>query len=96
MIQHIVLFKLKDPTEDTIGEAARVLRSMENKVPQIEEIVVGTDFLHSPRSCDLGLMVKVKDRAALDAYQNDPYHVGVVKKHMHAVRKSSVSLDFEL
>ena len=37
----------------------------------------------------------VKDRAALDAYQCDPYHVGAVKPHMHAVRSSSVAIDYE-
>ena len=40
--------------------------------------------------------VTVDDRAALERYQNDPYHCGTVKKHMHAVRESSVAVDVEL
>ena len=36
------------------------------------------------------------DRAALDAYQQHPYHVDVVKAHMHAVRSASVSVDWEV
>ena len=39
--------------------------------------------------------VDVADRAALDEYANDPYHCSVVKKHMHAVAKSSVTVDYE-
>ena len=31
-----------------------------------------------------------------DTYQNDPYHCSVVKKHMHAVAESSVSVDWEV
>ena len=36
------------------------------------------------------------DKAALDAYQSDPYHVSVVKKFMHAEAESSVAVDFEI
>ena len=39
--------------------------------------------------------VVVKDKAALDAYQNDPYHCGTVKPYMHKVRSGSVSADYE-
>ena len=58
-------------------------------------IQVRVVFLHSDRSCDVVLEVVVDDREALEAYQNHPYHVNVVKKHMHAVRESSVSADYE-
>ena len=33
---------------------------------------------------------------ALEEYQNDSYHCGVVKKHMHAVREASVAVDYYL
>lgn len=95
MIKHIVCFKLLDPTPENCNEAARVLRSMQGNVPELLGIEVGVDFLHSERSFDLILQVTLKDREALARYQNDPYHVGVVKKHMHAVRKTSVAVDYE-
>lgn len=62
----------------------------------LRSIEVGVDELHSPRSYDVFLSVLLDDRAALDAYQADEYHVNVVKKHMHAVAQSSVALDFTL
>ena len=42
------------------------------------------------------LVVTLEDAAALEAYQNDPYHVNVVKKHMHAVREASIAVDYEI
>ena len=38
--------------------------------------------------------VLLDDEAALESYQNDPYHCSVVKKHMHAVREASVAVDY--
>lgn len=96
MIKHIVCFQLKDPTPERCNEAARVLRSMEGNVPEVLAIEVGVDFLHSARSFDVILQVTLQDAAALERYQNDPYHVRVVKTHMHAVRESSIAVDYEL
>ena len=87
MIKHVVCFKLKDGGKKE--EAKKVLLSMEGKVPTLRGIEVGTDFLGSPRS-----YVLLEDEKALDEYQNDPYHVGVVKKFMHAETESSVAVDF--
>ncbi len=96
MIRHIVLFKLKEPTPELCAKAKEIALSMEGKVPMIKGIEVGVDFLHSPRSYDIALQVLLEDQAALDAYQADPYHCGVVKPHMHAVQESSVAIDYEL
>ncbi len=94
MIKHVVCFKLKD------GESAEqtrdVLLSMQGNVPMLRGIEVGVDLLHASRSYDVILSVLLDDMDALEAYQNDAYHVDVVKKHMHAVMASSVSVDFEL
>ena len=94
MIKHIVCFKLKEGTD--VKETANVLRSMEGKVPTVLKIEVGEDFLHSDRSYDIILQVKLKDMQTLDEYQQDAYHVNVVKKHMHAVRVASVAVDYEI
>ena len=94
MIKHIVCFKLNE------GESAKVARNvllgMKENVPMLRGIEVGIDELHSPRSYDVILTVLLDDMSALEAYQDDPYHVSVVKKHMHAVAKSSISLDYTI
>ncbi|HIU60806.1 MAG TPA: Dabb family protein [Candidatus Stercoripulliclostridium merdigallinarum] len=96
MIKHIVLFKLKNPTPSECERAKEVLLSMRGKVPEIVDMEVGIDFLHSERSYDVALQVTVADRAALDSYQSDYYHVTVVKPHMHAARSGSVAIDYEI
>lgn len=94
MIKHIVCFKLKEGED--VNKAKEVLLSMKGNVPLIREIEVGVDILHSERSYDLILSVVLDDMKALEEYQNDPYHVNIVKTHMHKVRSASVAIDFEI
>lgn len=94
MIKHVVCFKLNDLKD--AEKAKEVLLGMVGNVPLIRGIEVGIDKLHSARSYDVILSVVLDDMAALDEYQKDAYHVGVVKKYMHAVTKCSVSVDFEI
>ncbi len=96
MIKHIVCFKLKDNSIENCEKAKEVLLSMQGNVPQLRGIEVGVDFLHSERSYDVILQVLLDDAKALEDYQNDPYHCSVVKPHMHAVRESSVAVDYEI
>ena len=93
MIKHIVCFKLKE--NEDIKKAQNILLSMKGNVPQIIEINANTDVLHSARSYDIILEVTLKDIDSLNAYQNDPYHCDVVKKHMHAVTDKSIAVDYE-
>lgn len=96
MIKHIVCFKLKDNSLESCKKAKETLLSMKGNVEQIKDIQVGIDFLHSERSYDVILEVVLENKAALDAYQNHPYHVEVVKTYMHQVRSASVAVDYEL
>lgn len=94
MIKHIVCFKLKDRSEANKLKAKEVLMSMKGNVPMLRNIEAGVDFLQSERSYDIILQVELDDAEALEAYQADPYHVGVVKKHMHQVVEASVAVDY--
>ncbi len=94
MIKHIVCFKLDEG--ESVEKAKEVLLSMKGNVPMLIDIEVGTDLLHSARSYDVVLQVTLKDLQTLEEYQQDQYHVNVVKKHMHAVVKSSVAIDYEI
>lgn len=96
MIKHVVCFKLKDCTKEKAEYARDLLLTMKGRVPEVLELFAGVDFLHSERSYDLILEVTVADRAALERYQQDPYHCNTIKTHMHAVRESSVAVDVEL
>ena len=94
MIKHVVCFKLNDGESPLV--AKQVLLSMNGNVPMLRGIEVGIDELRSPRSYDVMLTVLLDDMQALADYQVDGYHVGVVKKHMHAVTKTSVSMDYTI
>ena len=96
MVKHIVCFKLIDNSPEKCEEMKDIFLSMRGKVPQALDIQVGVDFLHSPRSFDVILEVLVNDRKALDLYQEDPYHVSVVKKYVHSVIEKSVAVDYEV
>ena len=96
MIKHIVCFKLKNPTEELCNKTKEILLSMKGNVPMLIHVNVGIDFLHSERSYDIILETYFETKEDLDNYQNDPYHCNVVKKHMHAVRESSVAIDYEI
>lgn len=96
MIKHIVCFKLKDNSYEKCLEAKKVLMSMEGNVSLLKGLTVGIDFLHSSRSYDIILETLFDSKEDLDAYQIDPYHCDVVKKYMHAVRESSIAIDYEI
>ena len=93
MIKHVVCFKLKKGED--IDKAVEILNSMNGKIGVIESLSAHKDFLKSERSYDIILEVVLKDKTALEDYQNDKYHCEVVKSHMHKVRESSVAVDYE-
>ena len=94
MVKHVVCFQLKDRSRENCERTKEVLLSMKGRVPLLKDIKVGIDELHTARSYDVILETVFDDLEALEQYQKDPYHVEVVKKHMHEVRKESVAVDY--
>lgn len=98
MIKHIVCFKMKEPTKEMLNKTKEVLLSMKGNVPMLIDVKVGIDFLRSSRSYDVILETYFNTKEDLENYQIDPYHCGVVKKHMHAnaMTEKSVAIDYEI
>lgn len=96
MIKHIVCFKLKDNSYKKCLEAKNILMSMKSNVDLLKDIKVGIDFLHSERSYDIILETILETKEDLELYQKDKYHCEVVKKYMHAVRETSIAIDYEI
>lgn len=94
MITHIVCFKLKDDSAESVARTAQVLKDMEGKIEVLKSIEVGIDVLHSERSYDIALITKFESMEALEVYQVHPVHKKVIE-HMMQVREASVSVDFE-
>ena len=95
MIRHVVLFWLKDKSQENMEKAAAVLRGMEGKIEGMVSLEAGIDFLRSERSCDIVLSALFTDRAALEVYRTHPVHLPV-QAHMHAVCESSCAADYEV
>ncbi|RUS48678.1 Dabb family protein [Cohnella sp. AR92] len=94
MITHIVLFKLKDRSPESIERTAQVLRNLEGKIDVLRTIEVGIDVLHSERSYDIALTTTFDSLDGLRAYQVHPEHVKVIE-HMNVAKESSISVDYE-
>ena len=93
MVKHIVLFKLKLQSDKE--RATKALLEMKGKIEGLIDIEVGSDFLASARSYDLALTCTLKDKEALEFYQQHPVHQPV-KKLMAEIREGSVSCDYEI
>jgi len=95
MIKHIVFFKLKDRSPESVALTVEVLRNMEGKIPQLLSIEVGTDIVRSERSFDIALVTLVSTLEDLQAYQVHPAHK-VVIEHINQVKEVSFSVDYEV
>ena len=94
MVRHIVLYFLKDKSEQNRRKTVETLLSMKGKIPCLKDIEAGTDFLSSHRSCDIALVCTFDSREALNEYAVHPLHLPV-KEYMSAVVEKSVSCDYE-
>ncbi len=95
MYRHIVLFWLKEPTEENLCIARDKLHSLAGKIEGLLSCEVEIDALHSDRSCHLCLNMVFDSKAALDAYRTHPEHLPV-QAHMHAVRSGSHAADYPI
>ena len=79
MIQHIVMWKLKDRTEDgTKAEnAAAIQAGLEGLVGKIEGLLSAKVLIGLPGGMDLCLVSELQDEAALTFYREHPLHKAV-------------------
>lgn len=95
MLTHIVVWKYRaDVSQETREQHRAQLRTLNNIVPGIESLSVGSDTLHSPRSYDTGLVAIFRDRSVLDAYTIHPDHVKIVE-FGHTIVDTMAKVDFE-
>ncbi len=67
---------------------------LKSRIPQLRQLEVGTDVLHSERSYDLALVTKFDSLEELEIYQKHPVHVEMAK-YMTSVRESAIAVDYE-
>jgi len=94
LLTHVVFFKLKDRSPESVEATRQVLVNMEGKIPVLKHIEVGVDVLHLERSYDLVLITKFDSAEDLQVYDTHPLHEDV-KAHMKKVLDgTSVCVDF--
>ncbi len=94
MLYHIVFWNFKDQYKVDYLEAIDLLETMRGKIPFLLDLQAGTDVVHSARSWDLALIVKLEDQDALKAYDSHPAHLPVKEWIAQRVEKAA-SVDFE-
>jgi hypothetical protein len=94
-VEHIVWFRFRDDVGQAAREAhAEHLRGLAGAVPGILRLEVGWNFTHRARGAQLGLLVTLESKAALDAYQVHPEHVRVAQG-LRADTDEILAFDFE-
>lgn len=95
MIKHIVFFKLKDRSPESVEHTASVLRSMNGKIKEVLSLEVGVDVVRSERSFDISLTVVLENLQDLQAYQVHPVHQEIIQ-HINEVKDVSFAVDYEI
>lgn len=98
-VRHIVTWKMNGETAEErasqADEAVAKLRTLEGNVPGIVALNVYRNEYNTDANWDVTLMSDHDDKAALDAYAVDPFHVEVASYVKERVA-SRACVDFEL
>ncbi len=99
MITHVVMWKFKETAEGNeksrnLLKAKELLEGLTGRIPEIREMQVGLDALHSPQSYDLALVARFESMEALERYRDHPEHQRVVR-FLRSVHGGRVVVDFE-
>lgn len=95
MVKHIVLYFLKDKSQEAKQTLKAKFMSMEGKINCLKSIEVGIDFLSSGRSADVSLECTFDSKEDLAIYAEHPVHIPV-KEYVASVVEKSVSCDYEI
>ena len=98
MINHVVLFKLKDYAEDekkaVLSELKSLLVGLKKKIDVIRYIEVGINYELDAKSHDICLISHFDSVDDLDRYRVHPEHLKVVER-VSETTVSRAAVDFE-
>lgn len=96
MIEHIVLFKLRDGWTREDAEMLKAgLLSLKSKIDGIEYASAGLDFCGRAKGYDLGYIARFESRAAYEIYGPHPEHDAFIASHKH-LWTDVLALDYEV
>lgn len=84
MINHVVLFKLKDYPDseksEIITELRKLLEGLKEKIKEVKYIEVGINHELQAKSFDISLISHFENLEELDKYRIHPEHLKVVER----------------
>lgn len=96
MIVHIVMFSFKqEDKKENLVKAKSILEDLVGKIPSLNSMEVGLDFMQSERSSDLVLTSKFDDKDGLSSYATHPEHLKVVS-FIKEVTNGAKVVDYEI
>lgn len=98
MINHVVLFKLKDYPETEkpliIAEMKSLLEGLKGKIDELKYIEVGVNYELNTKSYDLALITHFDSIEDLDKYRVHPEHKKVLVRFSE-LRLDRAAVDFK-
>lgn len=98
MINHVVLFKLKDYSEAekpmVIAEMKSLLEGLKGKIDELKFIEVGVNYELNSKSYDVALISHFNSVEDLDKYRIHPEHKKVLTRFAE-LRLERAAVDFE-
>ena len=98
MINHVVLFKLKDFSADkkkeVLAELKLLLESLKDKISEVKFIEVGLNYEVDSKSHDICLLSHFDSVEDLDKYRVHPEHLKVVAR-IGETTISRAAVDYE-
>ena len=98
MINHVVLFKLKDYSVEEksriIAEMKSLLEGLKGKIDELKYIEVGENYELNAKSYDLALITHFDSIEDLDKYRIHPEHKKVLVRFSE-LRLDRAAVDFE-
>ncbi len=97
MINHVVLFKLKEyPAQEkqkVVSELKAMLLALKEKIAELKYIEVGENYELDAKSYDMALITHFESLEDLDKYRVHPEHQKVVK-YVGEVTEARAAVDF--
>lgn len=98
MINHVVLFKLKDYSSEekqsVIAEMKSLLEGLNGKIDELKFIEVGVNYELESKSYDLALITHFNSIGGLDKYRVHPEHKKVIARFAE-FNLDRAAVDFE-
>ncbi|KAL0218042.1 hypothetical protein RCL1_008890 [Eukaryota sp. TZLM3-RCL] len=95
MIKHVVMFKLKEGTEENKNKLRDVILSMQGKIEVLRHLEVGSNVVPSARAYDVVLVSHFDNLDDLQVYIKHPEHQKILPDIL-GLAENIAAVDYEL